>query len=88
MPRWVSRILLEITDVRVERLQDISGDQAEAEGIYSDPAVNGMYTADGDNYTSAQDGPVRAFAQLWKSVGGDWDANPWTWVVEFKRVMP
>lgn len=74
--------------MRVERLQDISDDQELAEGIYSDPAVNGMYTADGDNYTSAQDGPVRAFAQLWKSVGGDWDANPWTWVVEFKRVTP
>ena len=88
MPRHSSRILLEITDVRVERLRDISDDQALAEGIYSDPAVNGMYTADGDNYTSKQDGPGRAFADLWKSTGGDWDANPWVWVVEFKRVTP
>ena len=88
MPRWASRILLEITDVRVERLQDISEAQALAEGIYSDPAVNGMYTADGDNYTSKQDGPGRAFADLWKSTGGDWVANPWVWVVEFKRVTP
>lgn len=88
MFRRDSRILLEITDVRVERLQDISEDQTLAEGIYSDPAVNGMYTADGDNYTSAADGPVRAFADLWKSTGGDWDANPWVWVVEFKRVTP
>lgn len=88
MPRWASRILLEITAVRVERLQDISEAQALAEGIYSDPAVNGMYTADGDNYTSKQDGPGRAFADLWKSTGGDWVANPWVWVVEFKRVTP
>ncbi|WP_439856217.1 hypothetical protein [Pseudomonas yamanorum] len=88
MPRWACRILLEITAVRVERLQDISDDQALAEGIYSDPAVNGMYTADGDNYTSKQDGPGRAFADLWKSTGGDWDANLWVWVVEFKRVTP
>jgi hypothetical protein len=88
MFRRDSRILLKITDVRVERLQDISEGQALAEGIYSDPAVNGMYTADGDNYTSKSDGPDRAFADLWNSVGGDWDANPWVWVDEFKRVTP
>ncbi|NWB64551.1 hypothetical protein [Pseudomonas sp. F1002] len=88
MFRKHSRILLEITDVRVERLQGISEAQALAEGIYSDPVVNGMYTADGDNYTSKQDGPGRAFADLWKSTGGDWAANPWVWVVEFKRVTP
>lgn len=88
MPRWACRILLEITDVRVERLQDISDDQAKAEGIYSDPAVNGMYTYDGDHYTSKSDGPDRAFAELWNTTGGDWDANPWVWVVEFKRVTP
>lgn len=88
MFRRDSRILLEITDVRVERLQDISEGQALAEGIYSDPAVNGMYTADGDNYTSKSDGPCRAFADLWNSVGGDWDVNPWVWCVEFRRVTP
>jgi len=88
MFRKHSRILLEITDVHVERLQQISEDQALAEGIYSDPTVNGMYTADGDNYSSKSDGPNRAFAELWKSVGGDWEANPWVWVVEFKRVAP
>ncbi|NWB63810.1 hypothetical protein [Pseudomonas sp. F1002] len=86
MNRWASRILLEITAVCVERLHGISEAQALAEGIYSDPVVNGMYTADGDNYTSKQDGPSRAFADLWKSTGGDWEANPWVWVVEFKRV--
>lgn len=88
MQRWACRILLEITDVRVERLKDISEQQALAEGIYSDPAVNGMYTYDGDHYTSKSDGPDRAFAELWNTTGGDWDANPWVWVVEFKRVTP
>lgn len=88
MFRADSRILLEITDVRVERLKDISEQQALAEGIYSDPAVNGMYTYDGDHYTSKSDGPDRAFAELWNTTGGDWDANPWVWVVEFKRVTP
>lgn len=90
MPRWACRILLEITDVRVERLRDISGDQARAEGIYSNPAMNGMYTADGDLHTSKYDGPVEAFATLWESINGDgsWAANPWVWVVEFKRVTP
>ncbi|QBR31855.1 MULTISPECIES: hypothetical protein [Pseudomonas] len=88
MPRAASRILLEITDVRVERLKDISEQQALAEGIYSDPAVNGMYTYDGDHYTSKSDGPDRAFAELWNTTGGDWDANPWVWCVNFKRVTP
>lgn len=88
MFRADSRILLEITDVRVERLQEISEEQALAEGIYADPEVNGMYTPDGDNYTSKWDGPGRAFADLWNSAGGNWDANPWVWVVEFKQVTP
>lgn len=90
MPRAASRILLEISAVRVERLRDISGDQARAEGIYSNPAMNGMYTADGDLHTSKYDGPVEAFATLWESINGaeSWAANPWVWVVEFKRVTP
>ena len=90
MPRWASRILLEVTGVRVERLQDISGEQALAEGIYSNPDANGMYTPDGDYHTSKQDGPVRAFAALWEKINGDnaWNANPWVWVVKFKRATP
>ncbi|WJN61309.1 hypothetical protein [Pseudomonas sp. SO81] len=90
MPRAACRIVLEITAVRVERLRDISGDQALAEGIYSNPAMNGMYTADGDLHTSKHDGPVEAFAKLWESINGagSWAANPWVWVVEFKRVTP
>lgn len=81
MPRWASRILLEITAVRVERLQDISNDQAIAEGIDTHPMGfygNGCITAGG------------AFLELWESINGDgrWADNPWVWVIEFKRVAP
>lgn len=73
MPRWASRITLEITGVRVERLQDITYDDVEAEGA-----------AIGEGY-----GWVRDWAELWDSINGpdSWDANPWVWVVEFK-VLP
>ncbi|NHR69107.1 morphogenetic protein [Klebsiella pneumoniae] len=85
MPRWASRILLEITDVRVERLNAISQENAQAEGMeltgwrptYSDPDSGGEVMTPYDN-----------FAELWSSIYGDesWKANPWVWVIEFKRV--
>ncbi|HCB9326976.1 TPA: hypothetical protein M2P62_001994 [Klebsiella variicola] len=73
MPRWASRILLEITDVRVERLRSMSQDDARAEGVI------------------AASGPMEAglaFRELWDSIYGEesWKANPWVWVIEFKRV--
>jgi hypothetical protein len=83
-----SRILLEITGVRVERLQAISADQALAEGVrrYDRHAEAGdWFHVEGVDDTYSAD-PVASFAQLWKASGGDWDANPWVWVVEFKRV--
>ncbi|EPK7284376.1 hypothetical protein NLT72_002825 [Citrobacter farmeri] len=83
MPRWASRILLEITSVRVERLNDISQEDAQAEGMeltgwrptYSDPDSGGEVWTPYDN-----------FAQLWESIYGEesWKANPWVWVIEFK----
>ncbi|MCE5979094.1 hypothetical protein [Pseudomonas sp. JR33AA] len=81
MPRWASRILLEITDVRVERLQDISEVQAEAEGV---GFLRHVPDAD-ETLTAAQ-----LFECLWSSINGDesWNGNPWVWVVEFKRVQP
>ena len=84
MPRWASRILLEITAVRVERLQDITEAQALAEGIALHPG-GGHHIEDGKHHWAS---PIDSFAGLWSSVGGDWDANPWVWVVEFKRVTP
>lgn len=77
MPRWASRIMLEITGVRVELLQDISVSDAIAEGY------------DGSN-TQPVDPAIKWYAELWESINGpgSWDANPWVWVIEFKRVMP
>ncbi|HBU2531793.1 TPA: hypothetical protein MCU09_004056 [Klebsiella pneumoniae] len=85
MPRAASRILLEITDVRVERLNAISQEDAQAEGMeltgwrptYSDPDSGGEVWTPYDN-----------FAQLWESIYGEesWKANSWVWVIEFKRV--
>ncbi|UVL07341.1 hypothetical protein LOY39_16680 [Pseudomonas rhodesiae] len=89
MPRWASRILLEITDVRVERLQDITEEQAKAEGVrlYTDHAELGdWWHVEGIETYSAD--PRKSFELLWSSVGGDWQSNPWVWVVEFKRVTP
>ena len=89
MPRHSSRILLEITDLRVERLQDISEEQAKAEGVrlYPDHAELGdWWHVEGIETCSAD--PRKSFELLWSSVGGNWEANPWVWVVEFKRVTP
>lgn len=89
MFRRDSRILLEITDVRVERLQDISEDQAKAEGVrlYTDHAELGdWWHVDGIETYSAD--PRKSFELLWSSVGGNWSANPWVWCVEFRRVTP
>ncbi|ONH50932.1 hypothetical protein SAMN04490182_2025 [Pseudomonas cedrina] len=87
MFRRDSRILLEITAVRVERLQDITEDQAKAEGVrlYTDHAELGdWWHVEGINTYSAD--PRKSFELLWSSVGGDWVANPWVWVVEFKKI--
>ena len=83
MPRAASRILLEIVSVRVERLQDISEKDARAEGV----TIEDRHLA---GYCAGQFLPpsIRAYRDLWDSINGagSWDANPWVWVVEFKRV--
>lgn len=96
MPRAACRILLEITDVRVERLQDISEEQALAEGIVGVPfrpddgfpICTGYMVGPDDGKSVLETTAAKAFAKLWQSTGGDWDANPWVWVVEFRRVQP
>ncbi|WP_017903550.1 hypothetical protein [Pseudomonas asplenii] len=82
MPRAASRILLEITDVRVERLQNITPDQAIAEGVKT---CEQDIDPDGNDYS-----PYELFGGLWTMINGmdSWNANPWVWVVEFKRVTP
>lgn len=89
MHRHSSRILLEVIAVRVERLHEITEAQAKAEGVrlYTDHAELGdWWHVEGIETYSAD--PRKSFALLWSSVGGDWQANPWVWVVEFKRVTP
>ncbi|PYC19783.1 hypothetical protein DMX02_14965 [Pseudomonas jessenii] len=83
MFRRDSRILLEITDVRVERLQDISRADIRAEGLQCPPEL-----ASDDVSPNYRDWYPAAWKELWNSTGGDWDANPWVWVIEFKRVTP
>ena len=75
MPRRASRLTLEITDVRVERLKDISEKDAIAEGCQC-AGVPASITN------------VGAFAKLWESISGEgsWSQNPWVWVIEFKKV--
>ncbi|MCE1114156.1 hypothetical protein LU692_02640 [Pseudomonas sp. NMI795_08] len=84
MPRWASRMLLEITDVRVERLQAITPDQAVAEGVDGEICRQHLETSPVRHL--CREAEILGFAGLWNSTGGDWDANPWVWVVEFKRV--
>ena len=83
MFRRDSRILLEITDVRVERLQDISRSDIRAEGLECPPEL-----ASDDVSPNYRDWYPAAWKELWNSTVGDWDANPWVWVVELKRVTP
>lgn len=85
MPRNLSRILLEITGVRVERLQDISQADAQAEGAPpGHPSIDQISREFG-----YPDFPRSWYAQLWEEINGpgSWTQNPWVWVVEFKRVQ-
>ena len=92
MPHWASRILLEITSIRVERLQDITREDAITEGIrvlpLQDPNDPSAWweSAPGVNQSRT---PVVAFRKLWDSINGKkhpWESNPWVWVVEFRRI--
>lgn len=100
MPRWASRLTLEVTDIRVERLQYISEEDAKAEGILELGKCNPPdYSMTGYPRSLSQYGhdkcigfktAVDAFHGLWDSInasrGYGWDSNPWVWVVEFRRV--
>ena len=100
MPRWASRITLEITGVRVERLQDISEEDALAEGIVCENVIVSSYYANGHHEVSDDryffdgcddegfDSAHDAYASLWESINGagSWEENPWVWVVAFRRV--
>ena len=85
MPRAASRITLEITAVRVDRLQDISEGDARAEGARNLDVASGRETL--DPY-SRQGSCVAHYKHIWQEINGpdSWDANPWVWVIEFKKV--
>lgn len=83
MPRWASRITLEIVAVRGERLWEISNDGAVAEGILN---LNRL-----SNAAVCMPEPRELFEHSWDVINGKkapWGSNPWVWVVEFKRVQP
>ncbi len=95
MPRWASRIDLEITGVRVERLQEITPEDAIAEGLVTMPEFDwtaqkptGRILAETAGSPAYWASPKTAFESLWETINGagSWDANPWVWVVEFKRI--
>lgn len=95
MPRWASRMTLEITEVRVQRLQSLSEVDAIAEGIerlgefpnitpWRNYAVR--QPAGARNFST----PLRSYVSLWEAIHGpgSWEANPWVWAVSFKLLAP
>lgn len=95
MPRWASRITLEIVDVRVERLHDITEEDARAEGVdWARPEPFGEKWDDDDREDPREVGygsgsfALDNFRRLWSSISGaeSWAANPWVWRIEFRRL--
>jgi hypothetical protein len=92
MPRWASRLTLEVTGVRVERVQDISGADALAEGFLRCDSPRGQAAAlVGATTAEYEQSAVGLFPGRWDAIygkkpGQDWASNPWVWVVEFRRV--
>ena len=84
MPRWASRITLEITDVRVQQLQEISEADARDEGAGATTPLHEEWDGDPDQYR-------KRFRELWDSINGKthpWANNDWVWVIEFRRKTP
>lgn len=94
MPRWASRITLEITDVRVQRLQDITEADAIAEGVTRSEGgmwLGGPHPECGPDYPKQFDTARRALADLWDSIYGErspWARNDWVWAITYRRVQP
>lgn len=83
MPRAAARLFLRVTDVRIERVQEISADEAEKEGCKF------VYAYGLDSVAMS---PYQAFIHLWDCLnakrGYSWKSNPWVWVIEFERITP
>jgi hypothetical protein len=88
MPRWASRITLEITGVRVERLNDISEEDALAEGAME--WWSGMTRREQEEIYGGGRGPIGAYKDLWFSINGkgSWELNPYVWCISFNPLSP
>jgi hypothetical protein len=96
MPFEACRLFLEIANIRVERLQDISENDSKNEGIqeFTKDGVGFKYGLDGWHWSSSTGKPFMcynrkiAFGELWQSINGaeSWNSNPWVWVIEFKQI--
>jgi hypothetical protein len=88
MPRWASRIALEITDVRVQRVQEIGRDGRKAVDVLAE-GITPEQIANEQKWFHPDDSPALAFARLWEAVNGkgSWESNPWVWAITFKRVQ-
>lgn len=90
MPRWASRLTLEITEVRVQRLQEISASDCLAEGIQPEFVPGVDVDIDGFLWRKGERKAVAAFQSLWDSInakrGHGWEKNPWIWAVSFRRL--
>ncbi len=88
MPRWASRILLEVTGVRVEQLNEISEADAKAEGAMFHDGRGIGHSGWRHDYKDVHANARSSFARLWESINGhgSWEANPFVWVIEFKRI--
>lgn len=89
MRRWACRLLLEVVSVRIERLQEITEDDARAEGAPIGDLIPAV--VNGERGKVIIFDPVKAFQVLWESINGErpgcsWAANPWVWRVEFRRI--
>jgi hypothetical protein len=105
MPRWMSRITLEITKIRLQKVQEIGNLDAIAEGIglipgytdkfwknylYNGHPRRGVKITDEDHRIVGFRSPIDSYRTLWDSINRKkhpWDANPWVWVIEFKRIL-
>ena len=98
MPKAACRIFLKITDVRIERLQDITEEAAKAEGVKFEPFLEqyNCYLCDNKGHKAATnicedgfyDNAFESFRSLWYTINGEdsWHNNPWVWVIEFERM--
>lgn len=92
MRKWMSRIELEITNIRVERLQAIGEADAIAEGVSGASGALGTDDIIMESMPFNMPRPIRRYWLLWNSINGKggypWESNPWVWVLEFRRVEP